>query len=161
MAFLAPLFFAALATFAVRAVSCGRRLARMERPRDVLSERAQRLHGFTVQSLPISTRVPRENLYAKPHGQQMQDAYEERLKDNLVTPIPDQVQFRVDFPAWLKTLTGRERRLIKAEQPLCTAPPVGSRIKPLNPILHICTYELLVCPKVAIERIDQRVEITI
>ena len=25
----------------------------------------------------------------------------------------DQVQFRIDFPAWLKTLTGRERRMIR------------------------------------------------
>jgi hypothetical protein len=41
------------------------------------------------------------------------DAFEERLQENMVTPIPDQVQFRLDFPAWLDTLTPRERRLIK------------------------------------------------
>ena len=28
--------------------------------------------------------------------------------------MPDQVAFRIDFPAWLATLTARERRLIRA-----------------------------------------------
>jgi DNA-binding NarL/FixJ family response regulator len=30
------------------------------------------------------------------------------------TPIPDQVAFRIDFPAWLKTLSRREREIAKA-----------------------------------------------
>jgi hypothetical protein len=42
------------------------------------------------------------------------DAYEERLRDNTITPVIDQVQFRIDWPAWLRTLTARERRLIRA-----------------------------------------------
>jgi hypothetical protein len=36
------------------------------------------------------------------------------LRDNTVTPVPDQVQFRIDWPAWLATLTARERRMIRA-----------------------------------------------
>jgi hypothetical protein len=39
---------------------------------------------------------------------------EERLADNTVTPPPDQAAFRIDFGAWLKTLTPRERRIIRA-----------------------------------------------
>ena len=107
-------FPATLATFAARAVRSGRRLARMERTKDVLSRRAQQLHDFRVESLPQSTRAAFEHLYSSPQGQRRQDAFEERLRDNTVTPIPDQVQFRIDFPAWLKTLTPRERRIIKA-----------------------------------------------
>jgi hypothetical protein len=106
-------FPATLATFAARAVQCGRRLARMERPRDVLSPRAQARHSFTVESLPLSTRAPFDNLYSLPGGQRKQDALEERLRDNTVTPVPDQVSFRMDFPAWLLTRTERDRRVIQ------------------------------------------------
>jgi hypothetical protein len=103
--------FASLAALAVRS---GRRLCGQLRAKDVLSAAAQRRHGFRVERLPSSTRTAQENLYAVPHGQERHDAYEERLRDNTVTPVPDQVQFRIDFPAWLSTLTGRERRLIRA-----------------------------------------------
>jgi hypothetical protein len=53
-------------------------------------------------------------LYAEVHGQEQHDAYEERLRDNTITPVPDQVVFRIDWPAFLRTLTGRERRMIRA-----------------------------------------------
>jgi hypothetical protein len=98
----------------VKAVRCGRRFCGQEKAHDVLSSQAQRRHGFTVESLPISTRTAFEDLYAAPHGQRHLDAFEERLQDNTQTPVPDQVQFRIDFPAWLQTLTARERRLIRA-----------------------------------------------
>ncbi len=107
------LFPSTLATYAARAVRSGRRLARMERPKDVLSPRAQQLHDFRVESLPVSTRAAYEHLYSSPHGQQRQDAFEERLRDNTVTPVPEQVHFRLDFPAWLKTRTDRDRRVIR------------------------------------------------
>jgi len=107
------LFPATLATFAALAVKSGRRLARMERPRDVLSPRAQTRHSFTVESLPISTRRSFENLYSSPLGQRRQGAFEERLRDNTITPVPDQVSFRMDFPAWLKTRTERDRRVVQ------------------------------------------------
>lgn len=103
-----------LANFAARAVNSGRRVAGMERARDALSPVAQQWQRFFVESLPIAPRVPFENLYAQPHGQERQDAWEERLRDNTVTPIPVQVQFRIDFPAWLQTLTTRERRMVRA-----------------------------------------------
>jgi hypothetical protein len=40
------------------------------------------------------------------------DMFEERLADNSVTPVPDQVAFRIDFPAWCRTRTERDRRII-------------------------------------------------
>jgi hypothetical protein len=106
-----PMAFAALVA---RAVKCGRRLCGQERARDALSLLAQQRHGFGVGSLPATTRSPHEQLYADPHGQALLDAFEERLRDNTLTPVPDQAAFRLDFPAWLRTLTGRERRLIRA-----------------------------------------------
>ena len=44
----------------------------------------------------------------------MQDAYEDRLKDNTRTPPPEQAAFRIDFPQWLKTLSARQRRILQA-----------------------------------------------
>jgi hypothetical protein len=80
----------------------------------VLSPLAQQRHTFRVGSLPTTTRSPHEQLYAHPHGQALLDAFEERLRDNTLTPVPEQAAFRIDFPAWLRTLTGRERRLVRA-----------------------------------------------
>jgi hypothetical protein len=77
----------------VKAVKCGRRFCGQEKAHDVLSSQAQRRHGFTVESLPISTRTSFEDLYAAPHGQRHLDAFEERLQDNTQTPVPDQVQW--------------------------------------------------------------------
>jgi hypothetical protein len=102
-------------TFAYRCsqgVKNGRRLHGAGAGRDVLSHLAQRRHGFAVERLPPSTAAPQEGRYGAVHGQRRQDAWEERLRDNTQTPIPEQVAFRLDFPAWLDTLTPRERRLV-------------------------------------------------
>jgi hypothetical protein len=107
-------FVSALATYAARAVNSGRRLAGMAKSKDVLNPLNQRRRGFRVEPLLSSTRTSHEHLYASPQGQALLDAYEERLRDNTVTPVPEQVQFRLDWPAWLATLTGRDRRLIRA-----------------------------------------------
>src|SRR5262249_7089437 len=107
-------FPSAFAALLARAVKCGRRLCGQERSRDVLSFVAQARHGFRVELLPQSTRCPHEDLYADPHGQALHDAFEERLRDNTLTPVLAQEAFRLDCPAWLKTLTARERRLVRA-----------------------------------------------
>jgi hypothetical protein len=107
-------FVAMFVTLLARAVNSGRRLAGMERAKDVMNRATQRRHGFQVEPLPNSTRTSHERLYASPVGQALLDAFEERLRDNTITPVADQVQFRIDWPAWLATLTGRERRLIRA-----------------------------------------------
>jgi len=97
-----------------RAVKSGRRVCGQEKARDAMSPVAQQRHNFKVESLPASTSRPYENLCGAVNGQHHLDAFEERLRDNTQTPVPDQVQFRIDFPAWLETLTARERRIIKA-----------------------------------------------
>jgi hypothetical protein len=75
-------FISRLACLAARAVKCGRRLVGMETSRDVLSKRARRHDGFSVESLPAAARTVHEELYSSPHGQKLHDAFEERLRDN-------------------------------------------------------------------------------
>jgi hypothetical protein len=82
--------------------------------KDPLNPATQGRHGFHVEPLPVAPRAGHERLYSAPRGQELHDAFEERLRDNTITPVLDQVQFRIDFPAWLTTLTGRERRLVRA-----------------------------------------------
>ena len=108
-----PLTFPAVfAAYAARHVRCGRRLCGQEKGKDAMSRTAQRRRGFRVEALPSSTATSFEERYAGVGGQRRQDAFEERLRDNTLTPVPDQVAFRLDFPAWLATLTPRERRLV-------------------------------------------------
>lgn len=106
-------FPSALATFAVRAARCGRRLCGQEKSKDVLSPRAQQRHGFQVQSLPASTAISQENLYGTFRGQEKLDEFEERLQDNTQTPVPDQVAFRIDWPCFFRQLARRDRELAR------------------------------------------------
>ena len=93
-------FPSALATFAARAVCSGRRLCGMDAANDVLSPRAQRRHHFTGGTL-------RE-------GSSLNDnVWDEALHDNTLTPVDEQVCFRLDFPAWLRTRTDRDRRMVQ------------------------------------------------
>jgi hypothetical protein len=107
-------FVTTLADFAVRHVRNGRRLCGQEPARDVFSCRAQRLNGFRVETLACSTRFDPAVLYSDPHRQEQIDAFEERLRDNSLSPVPDQAWFRVDFPAWLARLGRRNRAIIES-----------------------------------------------
>ena len=108
-----PLTFpTVLAAYAARAVRCGRRLCGQGGGKDVLSPLARQRHGFAVEGLPCSVRAAHDERYGVAGGQRRQDAWEERLRDNTQTPVPEQVAFRLDFPAWLDSLTPRERRLV-------------------------------------------------
>jgi hypothetical protein len=53
----------------------------------------------------------RADLYSDPHGQDHLDAFEERLRDNTRSPVPDQAAFRIDYPAWLLRLGQRQREI--------------------------------------------------
>jgi hypothetical protein len=106
-------FLMSFTTFLARAVNSGRCLVGMAKSKDVMNPITQRHQGFKVESLPSFTRTSFDHLYSSPKGQELYDVFEERLCDNTITPILDQVQFRIDFPAWLETLTGRERRMIR------------------------------------------------
>jgi hypothetical protein len=103
-------FVMVLADYAVRHVRCGRRLCGQEKAKDALSSRAQRIKGFKMEALPLLVRS-HEELYGDPHGQDLVDAFEERLKDNTQSPVADQAAFRVDYPAWLAQLGQRNRRI--------------------------------------------------
>jgi hypothetical protein len=61
---------------------------------------AHQRHGFTVEKLPDCATM---------HGNPLEEA----LHEDDRTPVPDQVAFRVDFPAWLATRTERDRRMIE------------------------------------------------
>jgi hypothetical protein len=105
-----PIVFAALV---VRAVASGRRIAGGEPTDDVMSKIAQRKHGFSV-TLFSSTARPAHEIQGHPHGQKAFGALDERLADNTRTPVPEQAAFRIDFPAWLGTLSSRERTMAQA-----------------------------------------------
>ena len=95
-----PLTFpTTLAAYAARAVRSGRRLCGQERSKDALSPLAQRRHGFTVGRLPH---------FGTLHGNPLDEA----LRDNTASPVPEQVAFKIDFPAWRLTHPDRDRRLI-------------------------------------------------
>jgi hypothetical protein len=99
-------------TLVARAVKSGRRITGMAKAKDLMNERCQARHGFKVEGLPTSPSATYEARYSKPHGQQDYDAFEERLRDNTVTPPPDAAAFRVDFPQWRSSWSERDRRLI-------------------------------------------------
>ena len=92
-------FVSAIATYAARAVKGGRRLCGQEKAKDALSRQTQARRGFTV------CRFPEFSTLAG-------NALDEALHDNTATPVPDQVSFRMDFPAWLSTRSARDRELI-------------------------------------------------
>jgi hypothetical protein len=71
-------------------------------------------HGVSVTLFPHTNAVPIQDLHGDPHGQETCDALEERLADDTQTPVPDQAVFRIDFPQWLRTLSLRERKMVKA-----------------------------------------------
>jgi hypothetical protein len=105
-------FVSRIADFAARQVRCGRGLCGQEKGRDVLSGLAQRRHGFHVGPLPHSTAsYDRLGTFG---GQRKQDALEEVLHENGRTPVPEQVCFRLDFPACRRTHARRIRRLMDA-----------------------------------------------
>jgi hypothetical protein len=92
-------FPTALATFAARAVRSGRRLAGMERTKDVLSPLTQQRKGFAVGKLPDCSALDGSPL-------------DEALHDNTRTPPDEQCAFRIDFPAWRATHAERDRRVL-------------------------------------------------
>ena len=107
-------FASVLSGYAARAVKNGRRLCGQLRAKDVMNPVAQRRHGFRLETLPFSTRTCQEDRYGVAGGQRRQDEFEERLCDNTRTPPDEQAMFRLDFVAWLNSLTARERQIVRA-----------------------------------------------
>lgn len=94
-------FASMLATYAVKQVRSGRRLTGQAKSKDAMNPNAQRQKGFTVGKLP-----DRSTLTGNPLA--------EALRDNTRSEVPDQVAFRLDFPAWLGTHSERNRRIAQA-----------------------------------------------
>jgi hypothetical protein len=103
-------FPTAIATLVCRAVSCGRRVTRMDSAKDVLSRRAQRRHGFRVERLP-ATRTSHDGRFGVVGGQRTQDEWEEALHDNVKTPVPEQANFRLSYPRFMGSQADRNRRI--------------------------------------------------
>lgn len=95
----ATTFPSVLATFAARAAKSGRRVCGHEKAKDAMSAVAQQRHEFHVGKLPDCSTLSTNPL-------------NEALIDNTRSTIPDQVQFRCDFPSWVRTHSRRHRRLI-------------------------------------------------
>ena len=93
-------FATVLARFAVSQVCDGRRVGTGQNTRDVLSERAQRVKQFVVWRLD---RYDEE-----------EESWEEAIVEDPHTPVFEQVWFRIDFPAWLRHLSPRDRRAAKS-----------------------------------------------
>jgi hypothetical protein len=92
-------FVSRLADYACRAVKSGRKVAGSISIRDVMNEISQARRGYYIGKFPdIATESA--------------NSLTEALSDNTRSPVPDQVQFRCDFPAWLATLGARDRQII-------------------------------------------------
>ena len=89
-----------LARFGVAQVCDGRRVGNRLRISDVLSVYAQRKKGFRVHSLDRFDNESGEWL--------------ETVVEDMRTPVPDQVAFRIDFPDWLSRQTKRNRHIAEA-----------------------------------------------
>ena len=88
-----------LANYAIRQVLAGRRVGTKLNSNDVSAVVARRRRRFTVQNIPSNGSEP--------------NIWSEILADDSLTPVPDQVAFRVDFPAWLRIQNRRKRELAK------------------------------------------------
>jgi hypothetical protein len=97
----ATAFPTVLASYAARAVRSGSRLTGQERANDVLSLVAQRRRHFFVGKLPDF-----ETLSDHPVC--------EALLDNTKSPPDEIVCFKLDFLAWLASLTERDRGIVEA-----------------------------------------------
>jgi DNA-directed RNA polymerase specialized sigma24 family protein len=97
----ATAFPTAIACYAARAVRSGSRVTGQERATDVLSPVAQRRRHFFVGKLPDF-----ETLTDHPVC--------EALLDNTKSPPDETVCFKLDFLAWLASLTERDRGIVEA-----------------------------------------------
>jgi DNA-directed RNA polymerase specialized sigma24 family protein len=88
-----------LARFAVRQVWAGRQVGTRLNVQDVSSPYAQRRKQIRLGRLDRFD--PKENRWL------------EAVVEDHRTPVPEQASFRVDFPAWLKTLSRRDRKVAK------------------------------------------------
>ncbi|OAI51291.1 hypothetical protein AYO44_05160 [Planctomycetaceae bacterium SCGC AG-212-F19] len=102
-----------MAHYAVLHVKNGRQVGSRSSSRDVLSFATQRKRGFRIESLPSSCNRTHDQLHGSPHGQSDLDRWEDQFQDGRCWPIPDQVAFKLDFAAFLRSLSPRDRRIVR------------------------------------------------
>lgn len=103
-------FPSAMATFAALHVKDDRHVGGCTSSTDALSRKAQQKRGFRVEPLSGGWSLPASRRSGNRQRQEQQDCLEECLQDDMQTPVPDQVAFRIDFPAFLATLNDRDRQ---------------------------------------------------
>ena len=104
-----------LARYGAAQLRQGRRVGNRRRVGEVLAEYAQRKKGFVVERL---------DRFHKESGEWL-----EAIVQDTRTPVPDQVAFRIDFPAWLNSQTKRNRRIAEALAVGSTTGEVARRFK--------------------------------
>jgi hypothetical protein len=105
-------FPTALAAYAVLHVKAGRLMGSGNSTTDALSPLAQRKRGFRVESLPTSSGAARDRVHAT-SDRRRQDEFQEQLRDNTRSAVPDQAAFRIDFPDFLGSLGNRDRAFVR------------------------------------------------
>ena len=104
-----------LARYGAAQLREGRRVGNRRRVSEVLAEYAQRKKGFVVERL---------DRFHKESGEWL-----EAIVQDTRTPVPDQVAFRIDFPAWLNSQTKRNRRIAETLAVGSTTGEVARRFK--------------------------------
>jgi hypothetical protein len=102
-----------MATYAVLHVKDGRHVGGSSSSTDALSPKAQSIHGFRIESLCLLLPSSAVSPFSQFGSQRTRDEMEECLGEHRRTPVPEQVCFRLDFPAFLRTLSARDRRLAR------------------------------------------------
>jgi len=93
-------FVTVLARYAVAQVRTGRQVGGRLNIKDVSSNYAQCRKRFNVSRLDRFDPV--------------EGCWREAVVEDYRTPVADQVAFRCDYPAWLKTLPRRDRKIAQA-----------------------------------------------
>ena len=109
------IFPSVLARFAASQVRDGRLVGSSMNIKDVSSRYAQQRRGFVLQSLDQYDDKRQE--------------WREAVINDTKTPVFQQVSFRIDFPAWLKRLTARNREIALALAKGCTTSWVATKFK--------------------------------
>jgi hypothetical protein len=86
-----------LARYAVAQYRAGRQVGTRMNARDVTSPYARRTKGIRVERLDRFDQVAGE--------------WREAVVEDHHTPVAEQVAFRLDFPDWLASLSGRDRQI--------------------------------------------------
>jgi hypothetical protein len=104
-------FIITMAKYAARAVRCGRTVCGQQKAKDVLSLTAKLTHGVVVEQFG-SGSSHYEELYGEVDGQKRRDLLDEVLAENIVTAVPDQVAFRIDWPRFMASRPERDQKIM-------------------------------------------------